>query len=289
MADNRIASSPIRQSPGTLAPLYKALAAAQGAYPAIEKRHIAKVNSKEPPYKLLYTYNYADLADIMGPTRPVLAKHGLSVQHLPLMRGDAMVVVCRLAHESGCWIEAEYPVAGIGSGNINHQTLGGALAYAKRQSYCAVTGIVAEEDTGDAEVQDGNEVPAGRQAEPERRPEAGPPRRSAPKQEDGVAFMITQDDRAKLRDLGFSPRDIHGMKPETAKAFIRSGERKAPVEAAASHPLVDEMLRMTTPETLKQWHADNSDRVMAEGAQWGEEVFYPRYDDHMAALKAKAS
>lgn len=234
-----IASSPIRQSPGSLAPLYKALAGAQGEYPPIEKRHIAKVMSKDNSSKLLYTYTYADLADIMGPTRPVLAKHGLSVQHLPLMRGDAMVVVCRLAHETGQWIEAEYPVSGIG-GNINHQTLGGALAYAKRQSYCAVTGIVAEEEGDESDVEDGKEVPAGEQRAEEPKPAAAPPRRT-PK----------------------------------AKPAVES-----------SDPIVAEMLRMTTPESLKEWHTNAADRIQAQTDEWRDD-FYARYDDHMATLKAK--
>lgn len=283
--EKRIASSPIRQSPGSLAPLYKALAKAQGEYPVIEKTHLAKVTGKDPPYKLLYTYTYADLADIMGPTRPVLAKYGLSVQHHPIIRDGWMFAVCRLAHETGAWVESDYPVSGIGGAPINHQTLGGALAYAKRQSYCAVTGIVAEEEGDETDVEDGKEVPSGnRQAEPERKAAASPPRRSPPKQE-GVAFITTQDDREKLRGLGFKDTDIAGMKPETAKAFIRTGQKKTD---DAPHPLLAEMLRMTTPESLKQWHADASDRIMAEPDEWRDGTFYPRYDDHMATLKAKA-
>lgn len=230
-----LSASPIRQSHSIIANLDEALCLAQAEYPPIEKKHPARVTKNNV---FLYSFKYADLADVMNAIRPVLAKHGLNVKHLPLLRERSLFVICRLSHKSGEWIEVEYPAYNIGDG-INHQTMGGALTFAKRQTYAAVTGVAAEEDDKGADADDGDGRDTDFEPEPERKP-AAPPRRSPPR-------------------------------------------REAP--AGEVHPLITEMLAVTTPEALAKWHSTNTNRIVSESKQWQDDVFYPRYDDHLAALK----
>jgi len=203
--EKRIASSPIRQSPGSLAKLNDALATAQAVYPVIPKKH----------------------------------------------RADVVVIICRMSHSSGAWVECEYPVATLAGDGFNHQTLAGGVTFAKRYSYCAVTGAVAEETIDDAVEEDANDSKWRAEPEPEpKKAAASPPRRSPPKPA-GIAGTVT-------------------------------------TSTAARDGILADMARVTTPESLKQWHADNTDRIMAEGDEWRDGTFYPRYDDHMATLRAKA-
>lgn len=244
--NDTIARSPIR-STNTVAKLNKALAAAQALYPTVEKRHKANVTSKETR-KFIYSFMYADLADVMNAVRPALAAQGLAVQHFPLMRDRTMFVVCRLSHESGEWIEAEYPVQQISDG-LNHQVLGGNLTFAKRQSLCAVTGIAAEEDVGDAQV----DAAGDSGWEPEQDTRAAPPRREPPRRSE--------------------PEKVPPMRHR----------EPVPVD-----PLLVEMSNQSTAESLKLWHSQNEAKLRAKPQAWQDE-FYARYDARLADLKEAAA
>lgn len=89
---------------------------------------------------------YATLAQVRDTTAPVLAKHGLAVIQVTDMIDGALVLVTRLVHKSGQWIEGVYPIA-IGK----PQDMGSALTYGRRYSLSGICGIASEEDD------DGNE------------------------------------------------------------------------------------------------------------------------------------
>ena len=105
------------------------MAAFQAEMPAVPK------TSANP----FFNSKYADLADVVKVSAPVAAKHGLSVTQLP---GHGTLWTY-LLHESGEFIASEMDLKVT---KDDSQALGSALTYARRYSYCAALGIVADED-----------------------------------------------------------------------------------------------------------------------------------------------
>jgi hypothetical protein len=60
---------------------------------------------------------------------------------------EQVIVVTRLAHTSGEWIEGELAVP---VSKADAQGYGSALTYARRYGLCAITGIAPEDDDGNA-------------------------------------------------------------------------------------------------------------------------------------------
>ncbi len=119
--------------------LFDALSAAQGELTDPEKNKTAEIRSS----KGSYSYNYADIADVLGAARPVLSKHGLCVIQATVLEGDHITLRTRLAHKSGQWMESDYPVC---SRNGDHKSMGGAMTYARRYSFSSLIGIAAVDD-----------------------------------------------------------------------------------------------------------------------------------------------
>jgi hypothetical protein len=90
-----------------------------------------------------YDYTYATADKIADLVRPVLGKHELSLAQ-GTAKGDGWLLVTRLTHASGQYIENDTPLPY--SGSTDAQSLGSALTYAKRYGLTALLGIVAEED-----------------------------------------------------------------------------------------------------------------------------------------------
>ncbi len=86
---------------------------------------------------------YADLASIRNATVPHLAKNGLALfQSISAVNGSGLLLVTRLAHSSGQWVESAYPIPLDSKPHI----MGSAITYARRYSWAAICGIAAEED-----------------------------------------------------------------------------------------------------------------------------------------------
>ncbi|MHB1778111.1 MAG: ERF family protein [Acidimicrobiales bacterium] len=120
----------------------EALVKAQAEFPTIPKTHVGKImgQGKNGPYE--YSYNYADLADTVAATVPILTKHGLAVCQMPEWDGEDLLST-RVMHTSGEWIEAAMRLL---SAKLDPQGQGSAITYARRYAYCAALGIVADED-----------------------------------------------------------------------------------------------------------------------------------------------
>lgn len=91
---------------------------------------------------------FADLASCMTTALPVLARHGLSLIQAPTFSDGAMTLVTRLAHSSGQWVEASWPLP-----VAKPQEMGSAMTYGRRYSL-ALFGLVTDEDD-DAEAASG--------------------------------------------------------------------------------------------------------------------------------------
>lgn len=103
----------------------------------------ATVNRENSHFK----NRYADLAAIREATLPALNKNGLAIVQTTQIGDAGAVLVTRLVHKGGQWIESVYPLPTAAA----PQVLGSALTYARRYSWAAVCGIASEEDD-DAEV-----------------------------------------------------------------------------------------------------------------------------------------
>lgn len=128
--------------------LYEALAAAQA-----ELKNPSKTKKADTGK---YTYNYADIGDVLEACLPVLSKHGLSVMQPTVVRDGAVILITRLAHISGQTVESEYPVCSI---NGNHQAMGSAMTYARRYALTSLIGITAVDDTDGKDAAPSGEGP----------------------------------------------------------------------------------------------------------------------------------
>ena len=113
--------------------LFAALAKAQG------EMENAPLNKENPHFKA----KYADLQSVRDTTMPALSKNDLALTQAPEVRDGAFVLVTRLAHKTGQWIEAEYPLPQTLE---RPQQIGSALTYARRYSWSCIVGIASVED-----------------------------------------------------------------------------------------------------------------------------------------------
>ncbi|SER37495.1 MULTISPECIES: ERF family protein [Pseudomonas] len=115
--------------------LAKALAAAQ-----VEIENATK-DSVNPHFRS----KYADLAEVLNTSRPVLAKHGLSVVQMPSFQDGKVGVTTLLMHASGQFISSELVGPCM---KVDPQGIGSAITYYRRYSLAAFAGIAQEDDDG---------------------------------------------------------------------------------------------------------------------------------------------
>jgi hypothetical protein len=117
-----------------------ALSRAQKAFPPIKKTKTAKVRMKAGGE---FSYNYADLADVLTAILPCLTAEEICVRQ-PIRRIEGrMYLVTELHHSSGQWASDD----GIPLGpNNDPQAFGAEQAYARRQGLCGMAGVAPEEN-----------------------------------------------------------------------------------------------------------------------------------------------
>lgn len=118
--------------------LFKSLSEAQAAFTTVEKE------SENPFFKS----KYANFTAIVEMLRPILGKNGLSFVQMPSLEGDRMVLVTRICHSSGQWIESSCPIK---TQKEDPQSLGSAVTYFRRYALSATLGIATGEGDDDAE------------------------------------------------------------------------------------------------------------------------------------------
>lgn len=116
-----------------LAPLYKALSAAQAEIKA------AELTRENPHLK----NRYATLAAVWDACRGPLTKNGLAVVQLPFWDGQRVAVRTILAHESGVEIEN---VLTFVPAQATIQGAGSAITYARRYALSAMVGVCPDDD-----------------------------------------------------------------------------------------------------------------------------------------------
>lgn len=151
-----------RDAPSPEAALVAALANAQAEFPPIEKRHTGEVKGRSKdgtPFS--YSYSYADLADVLGAVRPVLAAQGLAITQRTEPDGGKIWLRTELRHVGGAILDT---VVELGQSSASPQQFGGALTYLRRYELVTLLGVAAEQDLDAQDV----ETPSnGRAAAPE--------------------------------------------------------------------------------------------------------------------------
>lgn len=119
--------------------LAAALAIAQGQI------ETAKKDSTNPHFKS----KYADLTSVWEACRVALCSNGIAVVQSPESREglQGVVLVTRLIHSSGQWLEGELHIP---VNKQDAQAVGTAISYGRRYSLAAMVGVVAEDDDGTA-------------------------------------------------------------------------------------------------------------------------------------------
>lgn len=126
------------QTSAELHEIASALAKAQGAMIAAKKETI------NPFFKS----TYADLASVVEAIKRPFADNGLSyVQGTDCDESDAVVVVTRIMHTSGQWIESRLRMKPIKN---DPQGIGSTITYARRYALQSMAGVPSEDDDGNA-------------------------------------------------------------------------------------------------------------------------------------------
>lgn len=133
----------IRQSE-KISQLMEALSKAQGAFPVIDKNREVEVYNKEHT-RIIYTFKYADLTEIIAKTRPALSAHGISFTQSMDVIGETPFYFTRLMHASGEWLDTGWLPISITKG-LAMKDVAGALTYGKRLSLSAALGVAADDD-----------------------------------------------------------------------------------------------------------------------------------------------
>lgn len=134
----------------TIGKLAEALSSFQGSVkqPKLNKSVTVKTNGGGS-----YKFQYADLGACISAAAPELQKNGLAV--IQTIQGQ--VLVTTLSHSSGEFINSQIPLNQQTLFSTAFQQIGSMITYLKRYAYCAILGIVADEDD-DANAACGNQV-----------------------------------------------------------------------------------------------------------------------------------
>jgi hypothetical protein len=194
--------------------LAKSLVAAQGEFPSIRKTEEGKIKgTTKTGSSYEYSYSYADLASVVETVQPILVKHGLAVSQFVTHEGDQSLLQTYLLHESGQFITHAMPLL---LAKQDAQGQGSAITYARRYSYMAVLGLVADEDDdGRAASHQAAQKPASAP----HKPAAVPAPEPVNKTDFGKPGLIRPDSMAALKAV-MHRKDMTGTKAVEFAEFI---------------------------------------------------------------------
>lgn len=154
IASNEQRGEMVLTTSASLGELAGALAKAQGAMKPAAK-------SAENPF---FKSSYADLPACWEAARVALSSNNLAVIQTTSMHGPQVLLVTLLAHSSGEWIRGELPVNPTKN---DPQSMGSAMTYARRYSFCAITGVTAEDEDDDGNA---GSTPPAKQKQQQQQP-----------------------------------------------------------------------------------------------------------------------
>lgn len=129
-----------------------ALARFQKTCPQIPRERVASVTSRKSG--MTSSYRYADLQTILKYVNEPLHAEGFAYTWDTVQEQGRVVTTCRLSHEGGHSRSATFssPIDDRNPMQSGPQKEGGALTYARRQSFVQVTGLVMCDPDDDAQI-----------------------------------------------------------------------------------------------------------------------------------------
>lgn len=105
-------------------------------------------NAENPAFKQAGRVSkYADLASVREASLGCLNENGIALLQTTEATEHGVLLITRLIHKSGQWIEGSYPLPL----NPNVQQAASAMTYARRYGWSAICGLATElDDDGDA-------------------------------------------------------------------------------------------------------------------------------------------
>lgn len=193
------------RSSDSIKALADALAKAQADIKAVGK------DRTNPHFK----NKYATLDAIMDAARPSLAKCGLSVVQGTEPHEGGVLVLTRLVHSSGEWMESGVLVP---VDKQNAQGVGSALTYGRRYGVSAMLALATDEDD------DGT---AAAQAKPEKKAEKRPERVTHPKFDGSLEAAMTFPYPGKGENHGKPLGEVEvGALSKAVDAAVAAGDEK---------------------------------------------------------------
>ncbi len=179
--------------------LYEALAKAQKEFPKIPRNRTAKVRMKSGGE---YSYNYADLGDVVNAVLPILHSNGLLYyQFGEVSAGRNKLVTCIAHQETSDKLQSEFLLPD----SNDPQATGADITYFRRYALCAALGIVTEDDT---------DAQGGKQKAGAQKPGQGT---TPPSGQGGNApYLISEPQRKRLRAI----QNKSGMPDDILKELI---------------------------------------------------------------------
>lgn len=172
-----------------------------------------------------YSFKYADLSECKAAAKKPLAENGLAVTQLI---EDDYSLLTVLMHSSGQWISSRFRIPASEPGA---QAIGSAITYAKRYAFCAILGIVADDDE-DGNLSEGNTAQKQTQ---QKAPAKQAPKQQAPAKRDFNLALCERDDFfPKIHE--YEEKARKEGKPFSVRAFLESIYR---IDESALHHVED--------------------------------------------------
>lgn len=243
----------------------KALIAAQSEMPKAKK-------DSDNPY---FSSKYADLAEIIDVSRPILAKHGLAIVQFPstsIADGKVTVVLTsRILHESGEWLEDSLALLPVKS---DPQAMGSCISYARRYSWQSICGIAAEDDDSNSASGLSGKSPAQQAYDQKKAANTPPPAPPAFTQQPTSQTPPQAPAQNALAPQAPPPQQPPANIPapdagftETKQALINKivdiVTKLGVVEPAQMKALASEAFATPAPKSLKMMSVDELDNFLA--------------------------
>src|SRR5512137_2895510 len=107
---------------------------------------------------------YATLGSVIQASRPILAKHKLSLVQFPISDANGIGVESVLSHESGEFVSERILIALTEEkGKSKVQSAGSTLTYLRRYSWAAILGMYSDEDSDGCEPHGRSTAPPANQ------------------------------------------------------------------------------------------------------------------------------
>lgn len=125
--------------------LAAALSKAQGKFGHITKNKAVKFGQTN--------YAYADLADSFDECREALSENGLAIVQPIQPMGNGWVIITKLMHSSGQWLDSMLPI------NIEGkpQDLGSRITYMRKYQLWSILALATDDDDGQSEAKEKHE------------------------------------------------------------------------------------------------------------------------------------